>query len=115
MAPKKETGESPGAVVKRGRGRPPKRGRGGGRHSGGSTRGGGENSAVAMDEDRESLSPTRSDSPVGSIFYFNRLGILSGFPGPLRMHWKAMALSASFFISLELIKDWEVRQGCRQW
>ena len=73
MVPKKEIGESSNAAAKRGRGRPPKRGRGGGGRRGGGRRSRGRgrvaggDATEAMDEGSRSPSPARSESPVGGF------------------------------------------------
>ena len=70
MVPKREIGECSNASVKRGRGCPPKRGRGGGVRGGGHGRGRGVEGdiAEAKDEDRRSSSPVRSGSPIGGYW-----------------------------------------------
>ena len=70
MAPKKEIGEASGSGIKHGRGRTPKRDRGGGGRGGGGHHSGGEDTAVVpMEEDMRSLSPARVGFPVGGGFW----------------------------------------------
>ena len=63
MAPKKEIGDFSGTMVKRGRGRLPNHGRGGGARGGGGSRGGDrDDDAVPMEEVGGASPPAGSDS-----------------------------------------------------